>query len=270
VIRTGKGGSLRVKQLFVAGKRLADGSYKAPQPWLDGTGTVVVDARVDVQGVIGSPEAVIGPGNIGNLTGDTKIGYPSGGGDYDIATNGFTLKLDSGDGNAFAFTGAISGKGNVEFYMGPSYTGFRDAPMVLAGPKANTATGQFRVKKGRVQLEKPEGVDAISGDVIVGGQGFNDCLFWKTGHQLKDTVSITLLDAGNNGAAYLHLNGCRETAAALTMTANNKVVTDSAGGVGGELTVKALTIGGVAQPAGTYTAATAKWVEGTGKVVVRP
>src|SRR6185436_15278598 len=115
--------------------------------------------------------------------------------------------------------------------------------------KPTTTSGAFRIRKGRVQLEKPEGVDAISGDVVVGGQGFNDCLFWKNGHQLKDAATITLLDAGNNGAAYLHLNGCRETAAGLALTARNKVVTDGPDGRGGVLTVKALTVGGVAQPA---------------------
>ena len=269
MLRTGKGGTLHTKQLFVDGKRLADGEYRAPQPWLEGAGTVTVDSRVDVKGIIGSPETAIGQGNIGNLTGTTRIAYPSGGGDYDIVTNGFTLALDSGNGNAFAYSGAISGTGNVEFYMGPSSTGYRDTPMPLNGSKPNTTTGKFLVKKGRVQLAKPEGVVAISGDVIVGGQGFNDCLFWKHSHQLKETVNITLLDAGNNGAAYLHLNGCQESAASLTMTVNNRVVTDSADGIGGALTVKALTIGGVAMPAGTYSAATTKWIEGKGKVIVR-
>ncbi len=270
VIRTGQGGVLRVRQFFVDGRRLKDGTYRAPQPWLEGTGTVTIDARVDVRGVIGSPEAAIGPGNIANLTGDTKIAYPSSGGDFDIATNGFTLTLDSGDGNAFAYSGSISGTGDVVFLMGPSHTGFRDAPLRLGGGRPNTTSGKFRVRKGRVQLEKPEGVDAISGDVIVGGQGFNDCLFWQNSHQLKDTVNITLVDAGNNGAAYLHLNGCQETAASLTMAVTNKVLTDGAGGTAGVLTVKALTIGGVAKPAGTYSAATEKWIEGKGKVIVRP
>jgi hypothetical protein len=269
-VRTGAGGSLRVKQLFVNGERLKDGTYRAPQPWLAGTGTVTVDSRVDVRGTIGSPELAIGAGNIGNLTGDAKIGYPSSGGDYDIATNGFTLQLDSGDGNAFAYSGSLSGTGNVELFMGPSYTGFRDAPMLLNGTKPNTSTGKFLVKKGRVQLEKPEGVNAISGDAIVGGQGFNDCLFWKNSHQIKDTASITLIDAGNSGAAYLHLNGCQETIAALAMTAKNRIVTDSADGKGGVLTVKSLTIGGVAQRPGRYTSATAAWIEGRGAVVVQP
>jgi hypothetical protein len=259
-----------VKQLFVDGKRLKDGIYRSPQAWLEGIGSVVVDSRVDVQGVIGSPETAIGHGNIGNLTGNAKIGYPSSGGDFDIVTNGFTLALDSGDGNAFAYSGTISGSGNVEFFMGPSYTGFRDAPMLLSGTKPNTTTGKFLVKKGRVQLEKPEGVVAISGDVIVGGQGFNDCLFWKNSNQLKETVNITLLDAGNNGAAYLHLNGCQEAGACLTMTVNNKILTDGATGKTGTLTVKSLKIAGMAKPPGTYTAATEKWIEGKGRVIVRP
>jgi hypothetical protein len=212
----------------------------------------------------------IGAGNVGNLTGDTTIAYPSSGGDFDIATNGHTLTLDSGNGNAFGYSGSITGTGNVEFFMGPTYTGFRDAPLRLSGTKPNTTSGKFLVKKGRVQLEKPEGVVAISGDVVVGGQGFNDCLFWKNSRQLKDTVHITLLDAGNSGAAYLHLNGCREKAARLTMTANNKVLTDSPEGTSGVLTVKALTIGGVVKPAGTYSAATEKWIEGKGNVIVQP
>ena len=113
-----------------------------------------------------------------------------------------------------------------------------------------------------MQLEKPEGVDAISGDVVVGGQGFNDCLFWMKSNQIKDSVNITLIGAGNNGAAYLHLNGCSESVAGLTMTAGNKIRTDGPKGQSGTLTVKSLTIGGVKKPAGEYTAATEKWIEG--------
>ena len=105
-------------------------------------------------------------------------------------------------------------------------------------------------------MRNRKGVDAISGDVIVGGQGFNDCLFWKQSDQLKDSVNITLLDAGNNGAAYLDLNGRSETAASLTMTVHNKIKTDGPKGDSGTLTVKSLTIGGVKKPAGEYTAAT--------------
>jgi hypothetical protein len=158
----------------------------------------------------------------------------------------------------------------VEFFMGPSHTGFKDAPLVLGGDRPNTASGRYFVRKGRVQLQKPRGIAAISGDVVVGGQGFNDCLFWKQDDQLADGVRITLLNAGENGAAYLALNGHSDKAAGLIMTAHNKVRTDSAAGRSGVLTVKALTVGGVKKQAGEYTAATEVWVEGKGKVVVRP
>ena len=104
----------------------------------------------------------------------------------------------------------------------------------------------------------------------MGGQGFNDCLFWKQNDQLKDGVNIALLDAGDNGAAYLDLNGCSETAASLTMTVHNKVKTDSPEGRSGTLTVKRSRMGGVNKPAGEYGAGTEGWIEGKGKVVVRP
>jgi hypothetical protein len=267
-IRTGKGGTLHIKQLFVDGRRLRDGSYATPQSWLEGTGTVTVDARVDVHGLISAPDLQIGIGNVANLTGPTKVAYPASGLAQDVLNNGFTLTLDSGDGNALSCTGSIAGTGDVEFFMGPSHTGFKDAPLMLGGDRPNTASGKYFVKKGRVQLQKPKGVAAISGDVIIGGQGFNDCLFWKQDDQLADGVHITLLDAGVSGAAYLALNGHSDRAAGLTMTARNKVRTDAPDGASGVLSVKTLTIDGVKKPAGEYTAATARWIEGRGKVVV--
>ena len=54
------------------------------------------------------------------------------------------------------------------------------------------------------------------------------------------------------------------------MAVTNRVLTDGADGRGGILTVKALTIGGVAKRPGSYSAATEKWIEGKGKVIVRP
>jgi hypothetical protein len=55
-------------------------------------------------------------------------------------------------------------------------TDYKDAPLPISGDRPNTATGKFLVRKGRMQLKKPKGVGAISGNVIVGGQGFDDCL----------------------------------------------------------------------------------------------
>ena len=221
-------------------------------------------------GNYGAPDTEIGRGNVGNITGDVRFPYPMSSTAIDMVNNGHRLALDSGDGNGFAYLGTISGKGEIHFYMGPSYTGYRDAPMHIGGDRPNTMQGVFRVRKGRVQLEKPTGVDAISADVVVGGQGFNDCLFWKNSHQVKDTANITLITAGNSGGAYLHLNGCDEVAGSLTMTSRNTVKTDSATGAAGTLTVKSFKIDNIARPSGSYTAATEKWIEGGGEVIVRP
>jgi hexosaminidase len=269
-IRTGSGGHLAVKQLIVYGKKIATGSHKAPQPWLEGSGSVTIDPRVNVKGRYGDPTGQIGSGNIGNMTGDTEFWVGVGTCDIDLVSNGHTITFDSGDGNPLCYLGTISGTGDVVLLMGPSYTGYKDAPLRLAGDNPNTTTGKFLARKGRVQLEKPDGVDAISGDVVVGGQGFNDCLHWIHSNQIKDTATITLINAGNNGAAYLSLNGCSETVAALVMAGNTTIKTDSAEGHSGVLTVKALSVNNVKKPAGTYTAAAEKWINGKGKVVVAP
>jgi len=269
-IITGAAGKLSVKQLIVDGNRIAAGVHKAPQPWLEGGGNVTIDPLVNAKGRYGNPNLEIGAGNIANLTEDAGFWVGVGTCDIDIVTNGHTITFDSGDGNALCYMGTISGTGDVVLLMGPSYTGFKDAPLRLAGPKPNTTTGKFIARKGRVQLEKPDGVDAISGDVVVGGQGFNDCLHWINSNQIKDSATITLRNAGNSGAAYLSLNGCNETVAALVMAPNTTVKTDSPEGKSGVLTVKSLTVNDVRKPAGTYTATTEKWLDGKGKVVVAP
>jgi len=269
-IHTGTGGHLTVRQLIVNGTSIVAGTYQIPQAWMDGSGSVTIDPRVDIAGAYYNPNVDIGVGNIGNMTGDTTFGWVTGTTDIDVITNGHTFTMDSGDGNAFCYMGTISGTGDVVLLMGPSYTGYKDAPMRLAGTKPNTTSGTFHAAKGRVQLEKPAGVDAISGDVIVGGQGFNDCLHWINSNQIKNTATITLLDAGNSGAAYLSLNGCSETVAALVMAANTRVLTDNTGGQAGVLTVKSLTVANVAKPAGTYTSASGPWIVGNGTIIVTP
>lgn len=269
-IRTGAGGQLTVKQLVVDGMRIATGTHQAPQPWLEGGGSVTIDPRIDVKGEYVVPNKEIGAGNTGNMTGDTQFGWQTGTCDIDLVTNGHGITLDSGAGNALSYSGAISGTGDVALLMAPSSSHLKDTALVLTGARPNTTSGKFHIRQGRVQMEKPDGVDAISGDVVVGGQGFNDCLHWVSNNQIKDTASITVLDAGKNGAAYLSLNGCSETVAALALAANTTVKTDSPEGKSGMLTVKSLSVNNVKKPAGTYTAATEKWLEGKGKIVVVP
>jgi proline racemase len=54
------------------------------------------------------------------------------------------------------------------------------------------------------------------------------------------------------------------------MIAGNTVKTDSTAGVAGILTVRSLTVDGTRMPAGTYTSANARWLEGKGKLIVQP
>ncbi len=269
-IRTGPRGTLSVKQLIVDDRKITTGTHKAPQSWLEGAGTVTVDPRIDIKGSYSGPNTQIGIGNIGNMLADTAFVVGVGTCDIDLVTNGHSITFDSGDGNPLCYLGSISGTGDVVLLMGPSRTGFKDAPLRLAGTKPNTTTGKFVARKGRVQLEKPDGVDAISGDVLVGGQGFNDCLHWINSNQIINTATITLLNAGNSGAAYLSLNGCTETVAALVMAPNTTVKTDSTDGKSGVLTVKTLMVNKIKKPGGSYTSATEKWIDGKGRVIVAP
>lgn len=269
-IRTGSGGKLKVRQIVRDGKSVAPGNYTASVDWIQGDGTVTIDPIVDVGAGGSLTAAQIAAGCVANLMGNMLVGYPTSDYAVSVITNGHTFTLDSGNGNPMSYRGVVSGTGNVQFRMGPCTTGHKDVPLRIAGDQPNTCTGKYYVQKGRVQLEKPQGVDAIAGDAVVGGQGFNDCLYWKNSHQINDAASITLLDNVNSGAAYLNLNGCSETVAKLTMKASNRIRTDGDDARGGVLTVKALVIDDKVIPAGVYTADTSEWVEGVGKVLVQP
>jgi hypothetical protein len=268
-IRMGEGGKLQLRQLVVNGHAVAPEAYTTGQPWLEGNGSVVVDPRVDVSGLYIGPSNEIGVGNVANMVGNTTFGYVTRDCSIPVVNNGYTLTFDSGGGNPFHYAGQISGTGDVVFLMGPSRTGFKDVPMRLGGEAPNTCTGHYYVRQGRVQLEKPKGVTAIAGDVTVGGQGFNDSLYWKRDEQIADTAAVTVIESANSGAARLMLNGCTETVASLTVHGSSRVVTDGPEGQGGVLNVGALSVGGKALPEGIYTAQNQTWIEGAGQVVVR-
>ncbi|MCY2931530.1 MAG: DUF4159 domain-containing protein [Planctomycetota bacterium] len=243
---------------------LASGQASTSQP-----ASLPAGVGFDLKGECPNPNKDIGQGKIAFLVADASFGWMTGTCDIDVMTNGYAFTINSGGGNPLCYNGEISGAGTVTFVMGPFHNQFKDAPLRLAGDKPNTCTGKFMVAQGRVQLEKPDGVDAISSDVAVGGQGPNDCLHWINSNQIKDTATITLL-VSDKGGAYLSLNGCSEKVTALILTAGATVKTDSPAGQSGALTVKALTVDNVPKPAGAYTAATEKWIEGKGKVVVSP
>jgi hypothetical protein len=154
----------------------------------------------------------------------------------------------------------------VRIFGGATHDKSRELPLVLGGSESNTMTGTWLVKSGRLTLAKDAGVAAAAGTITVDGQA---CLAWTNSDQLDDAAAVELLGTQQGGAT-LNLNGCNEKFATLKLAPHAKILTDDAQGSGGVLTVKSLTVNQVKMPAGTYTAATGKWIDGNGKVVVIP
>ena len=177
-----------------------------------------------------------------------------------FVNKGHTLTLGIGGGNASALTGVLTGGGTVELEAGPRDSRFRDSPLTLAGEKTNIMR-MFRIKQGRVALAKPDGVPAVRGQIIVGGQGDNDCLCWAANDQIGQCSTMELLDSPHGGA-YLDLNGHSEKRLfALNMAAHTRIVTG-----GGILRVRQLTVEGREIPTGVY--AGEPWCRGAGMVLV--
>ena len=173
---------------------------------------------------------------------------------------GHVLTLGTGGGNASALAGILSGSGTVEFQAGARTGGFRDSPLTLAGEQPNTLAGTYRVKQGRLALGKRDGVTALAGRIIVGGQGPNDGLFWAADNQIDDGASVELIDSPAGGA-YLDLNGHSEKIHSLVMAAHTRILG------GGILRVDQLTVDGREVPRGIYSGGT-PWCLGAGMVLV--
>jgi len=223
---------------------------------------------VNVGGNYDNPNVAPGAAARANITNNTTFGWQTGTCAIPVQNNGYTFTLDSGNGNDLNYGGAITGTGTVRFLMGPwSPTPYwtLNNPLRLTGAQPNTIQGTYYAAKGRVQLEKSDGVAAISGNIIVGGQGDNDGLFWAANDQIIDIATVSLLNSAHGGA-YLDLNGHTETITALSMAATAKVAT----GNGGVLTVSTLTIGSQSYGGGTYTTLNSSFVTGSGSVVVVP
>ena len=109
-----------------------------------------------------------GPDASYKLVGDTTFDYKWGGGAGDIDLNGHAFVSDTGGGNRRVISGAITGTGSVAWSGGgvPQV-----CPSILSGDKPNTFKGTFTLLNGVLDLDKPAGVDAIPGDLIIGTKG---------------------------------------------------------------------------------------------------
>jgi lysophospholipase L1-like esterase len=171
----------------------------------------------EVQGNHENPNEAFGKGAGYKLVGDTTFGWRTGTLTGDIDLNGHAFVMETGGGNHTVFSGAITGQGAFEWRGGgvPQV-----APSVLGGDKANTFRGTFTLSQGVLDLDKPAGADAISGDLVIGTKASAMIRLSKP-HQINDAANVTLGGAGISG---LDLQGHDEAFASLTL-ATHAVIT---------------------------------------------
>jgi hypothetical protein len=170
----------------------------------------------DVHGEHENPNQAFGQEASYRLDGDTKFGWRTGTLTGDIGLNGHAFVIDTGGGNRTVFSGAIVGQGSFEWNGGgvPQV-----APSILSGDKPNTFQGVFRLSRGVLDLDKPPGVDAIPGDLVVGTKASAVVRLQKP-DQINDAADVTLGGAGISG---LDLQGHNEKFASLTLKTHAEI-----------------------------------------------
>jgi lysophospholipase L1-like esterase len=214
----------------------------------------VTDISGDLTQVL---DTAVGAGNSGRLTANTKTHYGGMTASSNVVLNGFQFTIYNGGGNAQTYNGAFTGPGTLRFQGRSDATWTPD--MRLGGTVANNPTGAT-LEYGRVQLDKTAGVDALAGAITVNTSQAVRIQLLKN-HQINDAATIT--STAGSGSFYLEMSGFTDTISALTIKTGHKVDT----GNGGVLKVTSLTVGGVSQPKGAYTASSG-FVLGTGYIDV--
>jgi lysophospholipase L1-like esterase len=167
----------------------------------------------DISGDHEAPNNEFGKGANYKLTGDAKFGWMTVEIAGDIDLNGHAFVMETGGGNRTTFSGAITGRGSFAWAGGgvPQV-----GPSTLGGGKPNTFKGALTVIRGVLDLDKPAGVDAVPGDLVV-GSGDSASIRLVKPNQINDASNVTL---GPKGVCSLELQGNDETFATLTITAH--------------------------------------------------
>jgi lysophospholipase L1-like esterase len=170
----------------------------------------------DITGNHENPNEEFGKDASYNLVGDATFGWRTGMVPGDIDLNGHAFVMETGGGNHTVFSGAITGQGSFEWRGGgvPQV-----APSVLSGDKPNTFRGTFTLTRGVLDLDKPAGLDAIPGDLIIGTKESAMVQLNKS-HQINDAASVTLSGTGVSG---LELRGHDEKFASLTIGSHSVI-----------------------------------------------
>ncbi|MCX6875675.1 MAG: hypothetical protein NTW21_17985 [Verrucomicrobia bacterium] len=132
---------------------------------------------------------------LSQLVGDTDFGWQCGAAPGVLDLNGHTLNWSTGGGNGTALDTIFIGNGGRINWDGGYDGNWVNYPSNLRGTKPNTFSGVFHLRHGTMVLRKVPGVNALSGDIEMGGaDGRNESfLLWEQSNQLADTSSIATL-----------------------------------------------------------------------------
>ncbi len=160
---------------------------------LDISGTLGVGAVNIVGGTLAL--GISGTNNAGPITVGPagNLRFDGAGTDARNVTDNGTITLN----NAVVLTGTITGTGGLSV----PFVGAQQ----ISGPNANTFSGLSTVSGGTLALNKPAGVNAIGGDVLITA----GTLSWSATDQVADTASITvnggLIATGNRADTIANL-----------------------------------------------------------------
>ncbi|HOD82487.1 MAG: GDSL-like Lipase/Acylhydrolase [Planctomycetes bacterium ADurb.Bin126] len=146
---------------------------------------------VDVSGEVMKPDQAYGKQARLRLAGDTTFGWKTATFTGDLDLNSHALTMETGGGNRTVFAGAISGSGRI-VWNGGGIPHMQTAPSFLGGTAPNTFRGTLTVKRGLLALAKPPGVQAIAGEIVLGGGSNQAILRLDAPHQIEDSTSLTL------------------------------------------------------------------------------
>jgi len=161
-------------------------------------------------------DAVVASGYSARLIGTTQTHWASGGFSRAVDINGNSFIIDTGGGNAFTCSGAISGNGTVTINAGGS------GVLYINGAVGNTYTGTTIINNGPVSLGKTSG-NALNGTITVNGSmsanfpGTGN-LLWAANNQINDSSNLTLT-AGSS----INLNGHSDTMGTLAITGDANI-----------------------------------------------
>ena len=160
---------------------------------------------VDVSGEHINPNGKFGKETKYRLVGDTKFGWQTGTLTGPIDLSGHTV-----------LSGVISGKGSFE-WIGGSVP--QVGPSLLSGEQANSYQVLFTLTRGVLDLDKPAGVDAITGNLLIGSKDHARIRLNKS-QQINDGAQVTF---GGVGISGIDLQGHRETIAALSVETHAEI-----------------------------------------------